>query len=49
MHSPLFNFIKQQYDNRFNGYTDEGIKRFVRTSIITATEYQEITGVIYTP
>jgi hypothetical protein len=49
MHSVMFDLIKQMYDQHFNGYTTDGIKVFVRTGYITAAEYQEITGVPYTP
>ena len=49
MHSPLFDFIKKMYDLHFPGYTADGIKVFVTTGTITVDEYEEISGVTYTP
>lgn len=48
--SVMFDLIKKKYDEGFNGYaTADGLKKFVRTGWITAAEFEEITGVPYTP
>ena len=42
-----FNTVKRFYDNKHPLYTDESLKGFVVTEMITAEEYKEITGVDY--
>jgi hypothetical protein len=50
MRSPMFDLIKRMHEEGFNGYaTVDGLKKFVRTGWITAEEFEEITGVPYTP
>lgn len=43
-----FKMVKDFYDRGFEGYTDEGIKIFVKANMITAEQYKEITGIDYT-
>ena len=40
--------VKKFYDEGHPSYTDESIKKFVVTGMITAEEYELITGVPYT-
>jgi len=47
--SSWYPHIKRYYDAKYPGYTDEGIKVFVRAGWITADEYKEITGIDYIP
>ena len=42
-----FNTIKRYYDNGHASYTDEGLKVFVKASMITTNEYKTITGIEY--
>lgn len=42
-----FATVKRFYDARYPQYTDEGIKGFVVTKMITAEQYEEITGIEY--
>ncbi|MDF1510605.1 XkdX family protein [Robertmurraya sp. DFI.2.37] len=42
-----FNTVKRFYDNRHPLYTNESLKGFVQTKMITAHEYQEITNIPY--
>ena len=39
--------VKRYYDNGHELYTDESIKGFVQTKMITAEEYELITGIPY--
>ncbi|RAK21157.1 putative XkdX family phage protein [Anoxybacillus vitaminiphilus] len=43
-----FNTIKRFYDNGHPSYTNESLKIFVKTGMITAEQYEEITGEPYT-
>ena len=40
--------VKRYYDEGHPSYNDESIKKFVVTGMITAEEYELITGVPYT-
>lgn len=42
-----FNTVKRFYDAGYPQYTDEGIKGFVVTKMITAEDYKAITGIEY--
>lgn len=42
-----FNTIKRYYDNGHPSYTNEGIKVFVKASMITEQQYKDITGIEY--
>ena len=39
--------VKRFYDNGHYLYTDESLKGFVITKMITAEEYERITGIPY--
>lgn len=39
--------IKRYYDNGHPSYNDESLKTFVKANMITAVQYEEITGVPY--
>ncbi|MCI1776588.1 MULTISPECIES: XkdX family protein [Paenibacillus] len=39
--------IKRYYDNQHPLYNDDSLKTFVAAKMITADEYQQITGVEY--
>lgn len=47
MKSVYFDMVKRFYDAGYPQYTNEGLKGFVVTKMITAEEYQVITGVKY--
>lgn len=42
-----FEWVKGFYDTGKPGYTNEGIKVFVRASWITVAQYKEITSINY--
>lgn len=42
-----FPIVKRYYDAGYPQYTDEGIKGFVITKMITAEDYEAITGIPY--
>lgn len=42
-----FNLAKNSYEKGFPGYDDEGLKVFVVVGWISASEYQQITGIPY--
>jgi len=42
-----FNTVKRFYDMGHELYTDESLKGFVQTKMITADEYEIITGIEY--
>lgn len=43
-----YNTIKRYYDNGHIAYTNESLKTFVRAGMITAEQYEQITGIEYT-
>lgn len=42
-----YNTVKRFYDMKHPAYTDESIKGFVVTEMITAEQYKLITGIPY--
>lgn len=42
-----FTTIKRYYDMKYPAYTNENMKAFVRASMITPAEYEQITGMPY--
>lgn len=44
-----FNAVKRYYDMGHELYTDKSIKGFVVTEMITAEQYEIITGIEYVP
>ena len=44
-HSPRYEVLKERYER--NGCTKAQLKKFVQYSVLTATEYEEITGEKY--
>lgn len=42
-----YSTIKRYYDDKHPRYTDEGLKVFVLSGMITEEQYEEITGVPY--
>lgn len=47
MNNRQFERIKTHYDKKRNGYTDEGLKKFVIVGRLTEEQYKEITGIEY--
>lgn len=47
MKSVYFDMVKRFYDAGYPQYTDESLKGFVVTKMITAEEYEQITGIPY--
>lgn len=43
-----FNTIKRFYDTKHPSYTDENLKTFVKAEMISADQYEQITGKAYT-
>lgn len=44
-----YNTVKRYYDNGHPLYNDESLKGFVFTRMITAEQYELITGIEYVP
>lgn len=42
-----FNTIKRYYDNKHTSYTNDSLKVFVKVDMLTANQYEEITGIEY--
>lgn len=42
-----YNTVKRYYDMKHPLYTDESLKGFVVTDMITAEQYKKITGIEY--
>jgi uncharacterized XkdX family phage protein len=42
-----FNTVKRFYDAKHPLYTDDNLKGFVQTQMITASDYEVITGKVY--
>jgi len=49
MRSIWYDAVKYYYDTGHPLYTNESIKGFVATDMITAEEYEMITGIPYVP
>lgn len=43
-----YSTVKRFYDNGHPSYNDESIKVFVQAEMITAEQYEQITGKAYT-
>ncbi|MDB8790678.1 XkdX family protein [Romboutsia sp. 1001216sp1] len=43
----FYEMIKGYYEDKMEGYDNEGMKVFVEANMITAEQYKEITGMDY--